>query len=250
MISLVTGAGSGLGKALADELERTGWTVARSDLQPGLIPLDVRDPAAFRGVVDDLYRQHGRIDLLVNNAGVAGVGQAHELDAEDWSHVLDINLHGSINGIQAVYPRMVAQRGGAILNVASLAGLLGFPGCLPYAASKWGLVGITMSLRAEARPHGVKVCAFCPGFLKTNIFANARWRGIDSEGMQKKLPLPMLPVEGGARAALAGLRKNQAIITYPFYASLITLPMRLNLAFAELFHRHSYSRFLRHRIRQ
>lgn len=248
MIALVTGAGSGLGKALADELERTGWTVARSDLQPGLIPLDVRDPAAFKGVVDDLYAQHGRLDLLVNNAGVAGVGLAHDLQAEDWSHVLDINLHGSINGIQAVYPRMVAQRGGAILNVASLAGLLGFPGCLPYAASKWAMVGVTLSLRTEARRHGIKVCAFCPGFLKTSIFTNARYTGINGENMEKKLLLPMMPVEGGARAALKGLSKNQAIITYPFYASLLTLPLRLNLAFADLFHRHSYKTLLRQRL--
>lgn len=244
MKALVTGAGSGLGKALADELERTGWTVARSDRAPGLIPLDVRDPAAFRQVVEDL----GDLDLLVNNAGVCSVGEAQSLDDEDWSTVLDVNLHGTINGIRAAYPGMVKRRRGAILNVASLAGLIGFPGCMPYAASKWAVVGMTLSLRAEARHYGVKASAFCPGFLKTNIFDNARWRGLDSARMQQRLPLPMLPVEGGARAALAGLRKNQGIITYPFYASVLTLPMRLNLAFAEFFHGHGYKKVLQARL--
>jgi NAD(P)-dependent dehydrogenase (short-subunit alcohol dehydrogenase family) len=165
--ALVTGAASGIGQALADELARRGATVVRTDIDGDGLDhvLDVRDEAAFRAVARDV----GRVDLLFNNAGISMGGPTHELSSEHWRRIIDVNLRGVVNGVLAVYPDMVARGDGHIVNTASAAGLAAPPFVTPYATTKHAVVGLSTSLRAEAAQLGVAVSVLCPGAVDTAI---------------------------------------------------------------------------------
>lgn len=198
-VALVTGAGSGIGRALCVALAARDAQVVMSDIdRHGLqqtalllegedtaVELDVRDAAAFARVVEEITRTHGGIDLLFNNAGTAAAGEAHELGLDHWRRVLDVNLHGVIHGVVAAYPRMVARGTGHIVNIASLAGLAPAPLFTPYAASKSGVVGLSLSLRAEAATHGVNVTTVCPGVIETPL--------LDRRAPSGLAPVPSTP---------------------------------------------------------
>ena len=145
-IAIITGAASGIGRALARALVLRGDTVVVADIDgdgaervagglarqgPGAATpaaLDVRDAAAVAALVRSTYDSHGRLDVMVNNAGIAIGGEAYELLLAHWDRAIDVNLRGVVHGVQAVYPIMVRQRSGHIVNTASLAGLLPAPG--------------------------------------------------------------------------------------------------------------------------
>jgi NAD(P)-dependent dehydrogenase (short-subunit alcohol dehydrogenase family) len=186
-VVVVTGAGSGIGKAtvhaFADEGaivhvvdfdETRAHRVARELGLTGARAFphvaDVRDPAALERLAEEVYARHGRTDVLVNNAGVGHGGLVQEIPLEDWKWVLDTNLWGVIHGVHAFVPRMIDQGGDAhIVNMASLAGLLGVPSMAPYCASKFAVVGLSESLGAELAPHRIRLTAVCPGVIKTDI---------------------------------------------------------------------------------
>jgi len=167
-IAIVTGAASGIGQALAGALVARGDTVVVADVDkdgaeriagdlsergPGAATaavVDVRDADAVQALVDQTRDRHGRLDLMVNNAGIAVGGDCRELLLAHWDRVIDVNLRGVVHGVQAAYPVMVEQGSGHIVNTASLAGLLPSPGATPYAMAKHGVVGLSLSLRAEA----------------------------------------------------------------------------------------------------
>src|ERR1043166_5903592 len=129
-IAIITGAASGIGRALA----RQGAGAAPP------AALDVRDAAAVAALVRSTYDSHGRLDVMVNNAGIAIGGEAYELLLAHWDRAIDVNLRGVVHGVQAVYPLMVRQRSGHIVNTASLAGLLPAPGATAYAMTKHAVV--------------------------------------------------------------------------------------------------------------
>jgi len=158
-IAIVTGAASGIGQALAGALVARGDTVVVADVDkdgaertagdlsergPGAATaamVDVRDAAAVQALVDQTRDRHGRLDLMVNNAGIAVGGETRELLLAHWDRVIDVNLRGVVHGVHAAYPVMVEQGWGHIVNTASLAGLLPSPGATPYAMTKHGVVG-------------------------------------------------------------------------------------------------------------
>ena len=186
-IAIVTGAASGIGQALATALATRGDTVVVADIDgdgaeraahdmarhgPGAATaaaVDVRNAAAVRALVHDTHRRYGRLDVMVNNAGIAVGGEADELLLAHWNRVIDVNLRGVVHGVSAAYPVMTAQRSGQIVNTASLTGLIPAPGLTPYAMTKHAVVGLSLSLRAEAAAYGVGVTAVCPGFVDTPI---------------------------------------------------------------------------------
>src|SRR5690349_12022982 len=149
-IAFITGGGSGIGRALSLELARRGARVTVTDIHGDTAAkvadeagngatsraLDVRDAAAVREAIEDAARRGGRLDLLVNNAGIGVGGEAHEIALPHWDRILDINVRGVVHGVVAGYPIMVRQRSGHILNVASLAGLGPAPLFTPYAMTK------------------------------------------------------------------------------------------------------------------
>lgn len=210
--AIVTGGGSGIGAALSRALVARGDTVIVADIDGAaaervageLGPLasaakvDVRDAESVQAVVDDMVAAHGRLDLMFNNAGIAIGGDDLELGVAHWDRIIDINLRGVVNGVQAAYPVMAKQRSGSIVNTASLAGLTPVPYLAPYVAVKHAVVGMSLSLRGEAKAHNVNVTVVCPGFTDTPI--------LDSTGPDD-LPKPAAMREGAARESAQRLGK-------------------------------------------
>lgn len=194
-VVVITGAGSGIGRATAHAFGQKGARLHLVDIHRGRVEeavgelrlrqveawaheIDVRDPAAMEGLAQHVYAEHGRCDILVNNAGVGHGALVQETSLEDWRWVLDTNLWGVIHGIHAFVPRMIDQGGRAhIVNVASLAGLIGVPSMAPYCASKFAVVGLSESLGAELAAYGIRVTAACPGVIDTEIVRSGRMEG-------------------------------------------------------------------------
>ena len=213
-VALVTGAASGIGAALVRQLLAAGATVVGADLHqdPSCEPLDVADAEAFAALVDGLVARHGRIDLLFNNAGVGLAGEVRDVSLADWRRVVEVNLMGVVHGVHAAYPHMVRQGSGVIVNTASGAGLLPRPGMVPYATSKAAVVGLSMSLRAEAAAYGVGVHVVCPGFIRTAMVASTDYRGLDRQRLLGRIPGRGMSALRCADRILASVRKGRAVI--------------------------------------
>lgn len=192
-VVVITGAGSGIGRATAHAFSELGAWVHVVDVAPSRAEavaaelrlmgrqawshvVDVRDADALATLAQTIYTQHDRVDVLINNAGVGHGGFVQELSLEDWKWVLDTNLWGVIHGIHAFVPRLIDQGTPChIVNTASIAGLVGIPSMAPYCASKFAIVGLSESLGAELAPHGISVTAVCPGIINTDIIAGAKF---------------------------------------------------------------------------
>ena len=186
--AVVTGAGSGVGRAVALRLANEGWSVALvgrraapleetralagafSD-QCFVLPCDVGDPRAVDDMVSNALEELGSVNLLVNAAGTNTPRRGFEvLSVEDFRALIDANLSGSFYCVRAVLPGMRKQGGGTIVNIVSDAGLIANAKAGPaYVASKFGMVGLTQSINAEERDKGVRACAICPGDINTPI---------------------------------------------------------------------------------
>lgn len=230
-VAIVTGGASGIGLALAQKLMALGAHVTVCDNNARSLEslavslprvwfevLDVCDKQAFEKVVANAVARHGRLDFLFNNAGVAVGGEARDYSHEDWTSVINVNLLGTIHGVEAAYPRMLAQGFGHIVNTASLAGLVATPGELPYTTTKFALVGMTTSWRTEAEGLGVKMSVVCPGFIDTPIFANTEMVRADISDMLSTLPFKMTTPEKAAQVIISGVAKNKAIIVVTGHA--------------------------------
>jgi NAD(P)-dependent dehydrogenase (short-subunit alcohol dehydrogenase family) len=180
-VAIVTGAGAGLGAAIADVLAAEGARVARTDLHGTEFELDVTDRASVEQAVAGVVASMGEPSVLVNNAGVNRIGPSEEIPEERWREVLDINLTGAFRCCQAVGARMLAAGRGSIVNVASISASVGMPGRAAYCSSKAGLVGLTRALAVEWASRGVRVNAVSPGYVRTPMIANAIEQGLVSE---------------------------------------------------------------------
>ena len=182
-VALVTGAGSGIGAATAARFAAEGASIAGLDIAkpaddawaevsanaPGATfhEADVRDESAVKAGVDAAIERFGRIDALVNAAGVVGFGSAHVLDVEEFDRVVDINLKGSFIVAKHVIPAMLEQGSGSIIHIASVEGLVGISGQLAYNASKGGVVLMTKNMALDYSPAGIRVNCICPGGVET-----------------------------------------------------------------------------------
>ncbi len=191
-VVVITGAGSGIGRATARAFADAGAIVHVVDIDGGRVAevvaelgvgghetyghvVDCRDPDAVEGLAAKTYERHARCDVLVNNAGVGYSAAVHEMRLADWKWVLDVNLYGVIHGIQSFVPRMIDQGGDAhIVNTASILGLMGLPTMSAYCASKHAVVGLSDALSAELAPYRIDVTAICPGIIATDIVSAAR----------------------------------------------------------------------------
>ncbi len=230
-VVVLTGAASGIGRALARLLVRCGATVHALDMNadglagmaqecmgPGTIHpavLDVRDATAYATVIAEVLRISKSIDFLFNNAGVTLLGEAQKIPFERWQWLLDINLMGVILGTQAVYPIMIAQGSGHIVNTSSIAGATGYATAAAYTASKAAILEFSRSLRAEAKDYGVRVSVVCPGYVDTNIFAQDRIVGADRDAMIRDLPVEMMTPDQAARGFLKGVATGKNTIVFP-----------------------------------
>jgi NAD(P)-dependent dehydrogenase (short-subunit alcohol dehydrogenase family) len=163
-VAVVTGAGSGIGAACATRLAADGAVVATLDIAGDVDHrVDVRDEPAVAEVFAAVVAEHGRLDVLVNAAGVAGGGPVHLLDADEWDRVMDINLKGTFIVDKYAAVHMLEHGSGSIINIASIEGLEGTEGGTVYNASKGGVVILTKSMAIDYGRRGVRVNCICPG---------------------------------------------------------------------------------------
>ncbi len=181
---MVTGAGRGIGRRVALTLAGRGYAVAANDLEAPdetlgelrdlgaaaiSLPGDVSDEDAVRGMLERVMGEFGRVDALVNNAGVSFIAPAEETTLSEWRRVLEVNLTGPFLTSRIFGVEMLGRGSGSIINVSSVAGLLGIGDRAAYNASKHGLIGLTRTLAAEWGGRGVRVNAVCPGWVKTEM---------------------------------------------------------------------------------
>lgn len=229
-VAIVTGVSSGIGRELAAQLTAAGAHVEGVDV--GADPeikgmtfhrMDVTDRAAWQGLAGDLETHGGRIDYLFNNAGISLLGEAHKVDFDQWKRLLDINTMGVVNGISAVYPGMVRRRSGHVVTTASLSGITGYATAAAYSMSKGFLIGMSLSLAAEAKAYGVKVSVACPSYVRTGIFTSNNVIGADLNRVISGFPAPMIEPEVAAARILRGVARGKSMIVFPFRARLLLM---------------------------
>lgn len=236
-VAFITGAAHGQGRAVALALARAGARIAAFDVAkplsyPGyqlgsqdelrglqllcresgsdclIFAGDVRDDAAITAAVDGTVAGFGRIDVLFNNAGICAYGLAHEITEDAWDAMIDINLKGSWLVARRVIPVMIGQRSGVIINNSSVAGLRGMGRLSHYAASKWGLTGLTRSWAIELAPHGIRVVSIHPTGVNTPMndglaeLEGASPLEIAERSAGNLLPVPWIEPEDVAEAIL------------------------------------------------
>lgn len=177
----ITGGASGIGLAAARRFQREGWTVGIGDIDEGgmqrvadelgvfTAALDVRDRAQWAAALDGFVAQTGKLDVLLNNAGIARYGMFEEVTPDESDLQVDINVKGVVNGAYAGLPHLKATRGSRLVNVASVAGIVGSPGLAVYSATKHAVRGLSEALDAEWTRHGVGVTCVMPFFVETPI---------------------------------------------------------------------------------
>lgn len=249
-VAIMTGGASGIGRALSEALGRRGASVVLADRQVTLaqevaagiqerggkasaVELDVTDFTAVDQLVRATVQAQGRLDYMFNNAGIAIGGEARLCRIEDWASVLNVNLHGVVNGVQAAYPVMLGQGYGHIVNTASMAGLLPMPMAVSYATAKHAVVGLSKSLRVEAAQYGVRISALCPGVIRTPILHGGKYgkqlQPVAPE-VQEKFMQQYRPMDPSlfAERVLDALARNKPIIIVPGWWRLLWWISRLS----------------------
>jgi len=265
-IVIITGGASGIGRALGQELAARGAYVILADVNSQLLQetsgaiekadyhvksavVDVSDFDSVKKLIDDTVSEHGRLDYLFNNAGIAIGGEARDCAYDDWRKVIDVNLYGVVNGVVAAYPIMVKQGFGHIINTASLAGLTPAVGEISYTASKYGVVGLSNALRVEGADLGVKVSVVCPGFIDTPIFQTSKLVNLDREKLLQLTPKRLSPEEC-ARVILRGVERNKATIVVTFLAKFLWILHRISPGLVLLLWRYTIRRMREARIEE
>jgi short-subunit dehydrogenase len=196
---LITGGSRGLGLALAtrygrsgarlilaarsvDDLTQARYTLLnrraiRSSDDVLLIPADLTDPAQAGSLIDHAISHFGRVDVLINNAGIIEVGPVENQPLSAYRRAMQTNFFAALHTTQAILPHLLANRAGSIVNIASIGGKFAMPHLLPYVASKFALVGFSQGLHAELRHKGIRVTTVCPGLMRTGSHVHARFTG-------------------------------------------------------------------------
>ncbi|HXV07059.1 MAG TPA: beta-ketoacyl-ACP reductase [Burkholderiales bacterium] len=221
-VSIITGAARGIGHATALKFAREGALVVVCDLERDGVDatvgeireangealgfvVDVTKPGSIRAMVDAVMQKYGRIDVLVNNAGIVQDAQLTKMSEVQFDRVIDVNLKGTYNCAKAVADIMVAQGSGVILNASSIVGVYGNFGQTNYAASKFGVIGLVKTWARELGRKGVRANAVCPGFVETPILKSIPAKVL--EAIKARVPMGRLA------------RPEEIANTYAFLAS-------------------------------
>ncbi|HEY2165859.1 MAG TPA: SDR family NAD(P)-dependent oxidoreductase [Jatrophihabitantaceae bacterium] len=248
-VAVVTGAGSGIGRALAYELARQGARLAISDVdEVGLAEtarqvrvigadvrerrLDVTDRTAVLAYADDVVRDFGTVNIVINNAGIAFTGDIEAMTFEQIERVMDVDFWGVVNGTKAFLPHLIASGDGHVVNISSLFGIMSVPGQGAYNAAKFAVRGFTEALRQEmiAEGHPVQVTCVHPGGIKTNIARNAGATDARDQAALAQLfdkKLARTSAKSAARIILRAVRNDRARVLVGFDAKALDLLVRL-----------------------
>ena len=236
--AVVTGGASGIGAALGRALVAAGAHVVLADLDdegavrvasslagPGSargVRLDVTDAAAVEALVAGVAAEHGSIDLLFNNAGIAFLGNTEDLTLDQWNQIIDVNLRGVVHGVAAAYPRMLRQGSGYIVNTASMGGLLAGGLLTSYVATKHAVVGLSLALRSEAVTRGVGVTVVCPAAVDTPILDKGEISGVKGRDYYLKGQGVKRPVDPDVLAlkVLEAVMADKAMVIEPVQARI------------------------------
>jgi len=251
-VAIVTGGASGIGRALCEVLAHRGATVTVADLnghgaqqvamaissaggRARAAHLDVTQAGDVQRLVDETVSEQGRLDYMFNNAGIAIISDARDLEIEHWQRTLDVNLWGIIHSTRAAYQVMSQQGSGHIVNTASAAGLVAVPMAIAYTSSKHAVVGLSTSLRAEAAGLGVKVSVVCPGLIQTGMFDTAQFISFDELDREQAIRqvtsiIKVTDAHACARTILRGVVRNKAIIPVTAVAHIWWWAYRLHPA--------------------
>jgi len=236
-VALVTGGASGIGTALGRELARRGALAMLADRDGAEAlaeaariggnggraegrGLDVREAEAVASLVAEVFERHGRLDYLFNNAGIAVGGEVADLRLEDWRDAVEVNLMGVVHGVQAAWPRLVAQGFGHVVNTASMAAFLPTAMAVPYGTTKSAVLGLSLALRLEGEPRGLRVSALCPGVIRTAILdggRHGRLRNFIPKDALAAMNERLRPMDADlfARRALDDVARNRDVIVHP-----------------------------------
>lgn len=241
-VVIITGGSRGLGLVMArefaregariaicarstEELERARVDLGKSGARVLAVPCDVRDRSQVNEMVNVVRDHYGRVDVLVNNAGVIQVGPMEVMTVEDYEEAMKTHFWGPLYAMLAVLPEMRKRRAGRIVNISSIGGKISVPHLVPYSASKFALVGLSEGLRAELQKDGVCVTTVCPGLMRTGSPRNAYFKGRHRAeyawfSISDALPLTAMQAERAARAIIAACKRGDAEITLSVQAQL------------------------------
>ena len=264
-VAVITGGSTGIGKALGRRLVARGDDVvlaartaadveAAADELSALGPgkawasvLDVQDERAVAETIRGVHRDHGRLDLLVNNAGINAAGLIEDLTPAHFDALYATNVRGVLNAVYAAYPLMIEQGYGQIANVASIGGLIPGPFEAPYTMSKFAVVGLTLVLRMEAARYGIKVSVMCPGLVETPFYdkgnppglARVRHEVTDVRALLRHgTHTRLISADRFAALAVRDLDRNRPVIVQPASIRWLWALYRLSPAVALAYGRH------------
>lgn len=244
-VVVITGGSRGLGLLLARHLAKQGARLVllarnRDELQRAKAELDGNKGTVMAIVCDVTQRQHvehaiqsalhhfGRIDVLINNAGIIQVGPLEQMTYGDYQRAMNVHFWGALHCTEAVLPHMRRRRGGRIINITSIGGLIAVPHLAPYVASKFALVGYSDAVRAEVAKDGIRVTTVCPGLMRTGSAINALMKGQHGAefawfGALSSLPLISIDANRAARKILAAARRGLPHLTITPHARLVAI---------------------------
>ena len=262
-VALVTGAGTGIGKEVSRELARRGALVYITALteeegrsvadaiaaeggRARAAALDVTDHARFSEVLAQIVSEQGRLDFLMNNAGIIYVGEYHEMDEAYLEQLVAVNITAVMMGTLYAYRIMKDQGSGLIANVASQGGLMAVGTMAAYSSSKHAVVGLTESVAGEAAEFGVQLQAICPGNVASEMLNKAKTRGTHAQGVVDSLPRAM-PTDEAARDIVDNLGSGKDKIIVTRLAKILYMLVRLWPGFGRVGARESMKRFRENR---
>ena len=252
-IVLITGGSRGLGLLMAREVGRQGAHVVLAardeaellraqrdllahDIRASIVVADVATEAQARRMITQVIERHGRLDVLINNAGVIMVGPVDHMTVADFEEAMATHFWGPLHTMLAALPHMREQGGGRIVNISSIGGKIGVPHLSPYCASKFALTGVSTSLRAELARHGILVTTVCPGLMRTGSPFNAWFKGrhrAEFAWFAIADSLPLLSIDGRRAASqiVNAMRHGDAelIVSWPARVAVVTEALAPNL---------------------
>ena len=245
-VVVVTGGASGLGRGLAEAVAHGGAKLVVGDIDvaaasalcdeltragksASAVHVDVTDAASVEHLVAQAVALHGRLDYMINHAGIAAAGEFQDVSADTIRRVVEIDLLGAAYGTLSAYRQMVRQRGGHIVNIASMLALFPNPLSAAYVAAKHGLGGLTQSVSAEGAAYGISLTLVCPGYIATNLFKAGTFEGsLRADNVLERIPFRLMDVDTAVARTLEAVLARKSIAVFPFYGRVLWWIHRLS----------------------